>query len=138
MDDGLATVNHASGTTAGTVIHSPYQSRQYRSDIIDLSGAAASKLIYVPKRNGRVTRIAIIYTEASSADAGVAIVVKSDDATYTYASFTSHASQALYDVTEITIAASTVVGSTRPVIVTSAGGKVGTGEFSLIFECDED
>jgi hypothetical protein len=137
-DDQLATVNHASGTSAGTVVHSPYQSRQYRSDIMDLSGAASTKIIYIPKRNGRVTRIAVIYTEASSADAGVTITVKSDDATYTYASFTSHTSQALHDVQEITIASSTIVSSSRPVIVTSAGGKTGTGEVSVIFECDED
>lgn len=138
MDDGLAAVNHASGSSAGSVVHSPYQSRQYRSDIIDLSGAAVTKVIYVPKRNGRVTRIAVIYTEASSANAGITITVRSDDSTFTYASFTSHTSQALHDVQEITLASSTVVSSSRPVIVSSPGGKTGTGEISIIFECDED
>lgn len=136
-DDGLADVNHASGTGAGTIVYSPYQARQFHSEQIDLSGAAVDRLIYVPKRGGRVTRVAVIYAEASSADAGIEITVKSDDDNFTYATFTSHTSQAVWDVQEATLN-QTMITSARPIIVSSPGGKTGTGEIIIVLECSED
>lgn len=137
-DDGLANVTHATGSTATTITYSPYQARQLLSSpAIDLSGSAAQRLLYVPKRGGRVTRVAAIYSEATSSNTGVAVTVRSDDSVFTYATFTSHTSQALWDVQEITLSA-TAFTVNRPIIVDCAGGKTGTGEFIIALETTED
>ncbi len=110
---------------------------QAKSGILDLSGAAAKSVILVPAQSIVLTRIAVLYTEASSADAGVTVTVETDDGVTTYATFTSAISKSIFDVDEEAILIDKLVAG-KPVVATSAGGKTGTGEVQLILEYSLD
>lgn len=102
--------------------------------ILDLSGAAQSNVPILHSINA-VTLInaTLLYTEASSADAGVAVKIgKETDDDYYYTG-TSEVSKALWYEKDATLL-QTDVGAGDTVICSSAGGKAGTGEILVCIE----
>ncbi len=100
---------------------------------VDLSGAAAVVVALHCERACTLIKATILYTEASSADAGVAIKIgKETDDDYYYTG-TSEVSKALWYSKNVTLL-QTAVGAGDTVLFSSAGGKAGTGELMLILE----
>lgn len=132
LDDSITDITHASGTTATTKVNSISKPRKARSMAsLDLSGGVQNSLILVPSVTGRITGVKLIYTEASSADAGVTVTVKNTfDTIYTG---TSESSKAQFYVFNATLNRTTLYAN-DPLIFTTNGGKVGAGEIVVEVE----
>ena len=103
------------------------------SVVVDLSGAAAVLVALHAERAITLTKATLLYTEASSGDAGVAIKIgKETDDDY-YFIGTSEISKAQWYSLDV-ILLQTAVTSGDTVLLSSAGGKVGTGEIILILD----
>lgn len=102
--------------------------------VMDLSGAAvAGNVILHPTQACTLLSARVLYTEASSADAGVAIKIgKETDDDY-YFTGTSATSQSQWAETSLTLL-KTDVAAGDTVICSSAGGKTGTGEVLVCIE----
>jgi parallel beta-helix repeat protein len=100
---------------------------------VDLSGAAETLYLYHAPVDTHLARITLLYTEASSADAGVAIEVgKETDRNYYYTG-TSEVNKAQYYTLAVPrLKSDLVAGDTLTFY--SAGGKAGTGEIKLIVD----
>jgi hypothetical protein len=109
---------------------------QYRQSIeIDLSGAATTVfLANIPNRYGFLRSANIIYTEATSSDAGILIEVGYVGDTNYLASLTTSISQSLWDVDAMTIHNADIGSWAGPIIITSPGGKTGTGNIIIEIE----
>ncbi len=103
------------------------------SVVVDLSGAAAILVALHAERAITLTKATLLYSEASSGDAGIAIKIgKETDDDY-YFSGTSEVSKAQWYTKDVTLLQTEVaLGDT--VLFSSAGGKVGTGEIILILD----
>jgi hypothetical protein len=106
---------------------------QRTSTSVDLSGAATTLVCFHFEKYAKIRKAFLLYTEASSADAGVTIKIgKETDDDYYYTG-TSEASKAQWYTKEVTLLKRDVQkGDT--ILFTSAGGKTGTGEIMLILE----
>lgn len=104
------------------------------SAALDLSGAAVTNsFILHPTRPCNLVTVRLVYTEASSADAGVTITVgKESDADYYYTGTSEASKDQWYEATLTPLQRTIVVGDT--LICGSAGGKVGTGEIVVCAE----
>jgi len=102
--------------------------------IIDLSGGAVSGIpILHTSRALTLLKAIILYTELSSADAGVTITIGKEASSAYYYTGTSEISKAQWYELDVTLLATDVaVGDT--VICGCAGGKVGTGEVLIFLE----
>ncbi len=104
------------------------------SAVIDLSGAAVAQTVMEHfTRAAKIERINILYTEASSADAGVALKVgkeSDDDAYYTGTSATSQLLWAESNVTPL----ATMINAGDTLTYLCAGGKTGTGNIVITVE----
>lgn len=102
--------------------------------IMDLSGGAVSNIIILhTSRALTLLKAIILYTEASSADAGVTITIgKESDNDYYYTG-ASEISQAQWYEKDVTLLA-TDVAAGDTVICGTAGGKTGTGEVLIVIE----
>jgi hypothetical protein len=100
---------------------------------IDLSGAAETLIVFHTEREATITNAYFLYTEATSADAGITIKIgKEEDDDYYYTG-TSEVSKSQWDTDSITLLKRDIAqGDT--VLFYSAGGKSGTGEIMLIIE----
>jgi len=102
--------------------------------VIDLSGGAVSSIpILHTSRACTLLKAIILYTEASSADAGVTITIGKEASSAYYYTGASEISQALWYEKEVTLLA-TDIAAGDTVICGSAGGKVGTGEVLIFIE----
>lgn len=101
---------------------------------IDLSGAAVTHFFNVPNRYGSLITAKLIYTEASSADAGILIEVGHPSDTNFLAELTSEVSKAINTVSSMTLNDSRIGAYNQPIVVTSPGGKTGTGEVIVVLE----
>ncbi len=129
-------INHASGSTATTKVYRGGVNKIV-SPIIDLSGAAVDHVLCVPENAGRVVRIADVYTEASSADAGINIQIEAGDGSPGYLNETSRTSAAQWNVAEKTLS-TTLINAGEPIVIKSAGSKTGAGEVQYVFEWVDD
>jgi hypothetical protein len=102
---------------------------------IDLSGAAVSHAVIFPTIDMRLRAATIGYTEASSADAGVAVRVGTYANNTYFASATSAVSQAQGTQTAMTLTKTDIRAGT-PIVVSCAGGKTGAGELQVSLEYD--
>lgn len=105
---------------------------------LDLSGSAATEIVFVADRAYTLTAANLCYTEASSADAGVNItvgklIVGTDDPDFFVVAVATETSQEAGYRKALTLA-QTVIAEGDIVTVTSAGGKTGTGEVILQLE----
>ena len=102
--------------------------------IIDLSGGAVSSVaILHTSRACTLLKAIILYTEASSADAGVTITIGKESSSAYYYTGASEASKALWYELDVTLLA-TDIAAGDTVICGSAGGKTGTGEVLVCLE----
>ena len=102
---------------------------------LDLSGGAQADVIILhSERAATLTKATALYTEASSADAGVNISVgKEGSAAYYVAAHASETDKAAWYTKDLTLAQTAIaVGDT--VTCGSAGAKVGTGEIIVVIE----
>jgi len=135
-DGSFTTINHASGVSAASKAinyTSPHTAFAYKS--IDLSAAAQDASIIPIIANGRITAIRLIYTEASSADAGVNVTIANalSAPTVTWLSTTSEISKAKF-YTFIATLGATALNTAWPVYVYTPGLKTGTGEILAVIE----
>lgn len=100
---------------------------------LDLSGAATDSVLFLAEENYYILGISILYVEASSADAGVAIRVGNGASPSSYLSTTSVTGQSLGAVDDFINTTGTNSFGTRVLAqddfltAGTAGGKVGTG-----------
>lgn len=132
LDNTLNAITHLGGSTATTKVFSPTSPRIAVANApINLSGSQQDILIMFPSVSGRITNIKLIYTQASSADAGVTLTVKQGSTTFY--SGTSQVSEAQW-YTYIPSLSYTQFNSSNPIIVSCAGGKVGNGQILVSIE----
>lgn len=100
---------------------------------VDLSGAAVNQYLLHPETACSLVQAYLLYTEASSADAGITLKIgKESDDDYYYTG-TSETGKAQYYTKTLTLLAQDVAAGDT-VIFNSAGGKTGTGEVVLVLE----
>lgn len=100
---------------------------------VDLSGAAAVVYLLHASRAMTLYKAIITYTEASSVDAGILLKIgKESDDDYYYTG-TSEVSKAQWYERDTTLLQTDVTAGDT-VYLTSAGGKVGTGEIIVTLE----
>ena len=104
--------------------------------VLDLSGAAQSNVVILhTTRNLTLLKLTALYTEASSADAGVSIKVgKESDDDYFYTG-TSAVSKAQWYEDDLTLL-QTDLSAGDTLICSCAGGKAGTGEILFCIEAE--
>ena len=133
LDNTLSQVSHLAGSGATSKVYSLCSPRIAVATVkLDLSGTAQEVVILPQSNTGRITKIKLLYTEASSTDVGVAIAIKSVDNFFTYYSGTSEVSKAKWYEFIPTLA--TTYLNSSPIIATTVGGKVGTGEVLICVE----
>jgi parallel beta-helix repeat protein len=114
---------------AGTSTEYPIVKRCATS--VDLSGAASTLVVFHPESAHYLIRATLLYTEASSADAGITVEIgKETDRDYYYTGTTEVNKAQWYTNTVTLLQDDVAAGDT--VTFYSAGGKVGTGEIILI------
>jgi hypothetical protein len=100
---------------------------------LDLSGAAATEICLHVETHINLLKATILYTEASSADAGVNIKIgKESDDDYFYTG-TSEASKAQWYSSDVTLLQKWLYAGDT-LLFSTVGGKSGTGEVLLIVE----
>jgi hypothetical protein len=114
------------------------KAKQARTAIaVDLSGAATTLVALHSETKALLTRATLLYTEASSADAGITIKIgKETDDDYYYTGTTETGESQWYTKTVTLLAKDIAAGDT--VLFYSAGSKVGTGEIILILDYLDD
>ena len=106
---------------------------------LDLSGAATTLIVHHSEQPLRLMRACFLYTEASSADAGVGISIGNEGATNAFLAKTSEINKAqyyakVYESDGAGLAtASLATGDT--ITCTTAGGKADTGEVWVTVDC---
>src|SRR3990167_2680077 len=100
----------------------------------DLSGAAVTLVcLHTGGRKVEIINAYLLYTEASSADAGITVQIGKESDTDYYYTGTSEVSKAQWYEKEVVLLKRDLdIGDT--ILFTSAGSKVGTGEIMLIIE----
>src|SRR3990167_10811026 len=99
----------------------------------DLSGSAVTLVVLHTEKNITIERAWLLYTEASSADAGITVEIgKESDRDYFYVG-TSEISKAIWYTNEVTLLKKDLlVGDTLTFY--SPGGKTGTGEIICVIQ----
>lgn len=102
---------------------------------LDLSGAAKTSIAFVADRAYTINYAYLVYTEVSSADAGVNIkvgklIVGTDDDGYFVAAVATEVSKEAGYRKSLTLL-QTAVAAGDVITINSAGGKTGTGEVIL-------
>jgi len=102
--------------------------------VLDLSGAAQSSVVILHAPQALTLKsIVLLYTEASSGDAGVAVTIgKETDADYYYTGTSEISKSAWYEKSVTLLKTDIAAGDT--VICGHAGSKVGTGEILVCIE----
>lgn len=100
---------------------------------VDLSGAAATLICLHTELSVELVRAFFLYTEASSADAGITIKIGNEaDDDYFYTGTTEVSKSQWYSADLTLLKKDLTAGDT--VILSSAGSKTGTGEIMLVIE----
>lgn len=105
--------------------------------VLDLSGAAQADVVVLHAPTAMtLLKVTLVYTEASSADAGVTVEVgKETDANYYYTG-TSEVSKAKWYEKDVTLL-QTDIAAGDTIICGHAGSKTGTGEILVCIEYEE-
>lgn len=99
----------------------------------DLSGAAETLIVFHAERAATLERATLLYTEGSSADAGITVEIgKESDRDYYYTGTTETGKAQWYSTDVDLLKQDIEAGDT--VTFYSAGGKVGTGEIMCVIE----
>lgn len=123
--------------TARTYIHRGDNQRVHHAHAyakLDLSGAAQAEVpILFASQECEMLKVSLLYTEASSADAGVAVKVGTETDDDEYYTGTSEVSKAKWYTLDVTLLG-TVIPAGETVVCSNAGGKTGTGEILVCIE----
>lgn len=104
-----------------------------KSVSLDLSASASLAVVLHCEKVCTLIKATLLYSEATSSDAGVSIKIgKETDDSYYYTG-TSEISKALWYSKDVTLL-QTDLAAGNTVIISTAGGKVGTGEIMLVLE----
>jgi len=121
-------IRNISGTSIANLDSTAIGDFTVISSLFDLSGAAGTEVVFVPVQDCYILSCVLVYEEATSADAGVALKVGTSANDDRFFSITSHVSQSAYAVRND---AGTISNRTAlkgiPVVVSNAGSKTGTG-----------
>jgi hypothetical protein len=103
--------------------------------VFDLSASAAGEMVLLhPTNDVYINNVYIIYTEATSADAGKLITIGKTKGGAEYMTYTSLVSQAINTKTTLDegeLVTATVPAGT-PIWIAHEGGKTGTGECFVV------
>ena len=110
----------------------------YYSDEIDLSGAAFNMPVPLPQtpKYSFYNKVKIVYTEASSADAGVTIGLGDGTTVTKYATGTTEISKGVGSETTLTLNRRGRLDINTTPFFYCAAGKVGAGKVKIMFEYD--
>jgi hypothetical protein len=100
---------------------------------VDLSGAAATLVAFHTEKKAEILRAYLLYTEASSADAGITVEVGKESDRDFYYTGASETEKAIWYTKELTLL-NKVIPAGDTVTFYSPGSKVGTGEIMLVLE----
>lgn len=107
--------------------------KAFNRTVFDLSEATAYEMVLInADASIRINNIYIVWTEGSSADAGIAINIGATATGSDYFTTTSSASKSAGDVETIS-AESVVVPKGTPIYINHDGGKGGAGNCFVIF-----
>lgn len=113
--------------------HNSYDGIARTAVAADLSGGAVTLVCLHPEQNLHLARAILLYTEASSADAGITVEIgKESDRDYYYTG-ASEINKALWYTKEVTLLKNDVAAGDT-VTFYSPGAKAGIGEIILILE----
>jgi hypothetical protein len=107
--------------------------QQATSDSVDLSGAAVAVPILTTNRPVHLLQAGFLYDEASSADAGTTLEIGDPTDADKFFTGTSETSRSLWDLRNQTLLANSH-SSGVPLLLTSAGGKTGTGQVRAVVD----
>ena len=102
--------------------------------MIDLSGSGVTHLLIPKTTTGRLVSAKIIYTEASSADAGITITIGASNSVALHFTGTTVVSQSQWTTTALTVLDNRIGFFDDDLVVVSAGGKTGAGEIQIAIE----
>jgi len=106
--------------------------------VLDLSGAAQAEVVqFYSVVALTVTKVVLVYVEASSADAGVAVSVGKNASAAWFYTGNSEISKSLYYSKEVTLAHAALAAG-EYITLSNAGGKVGTGNIQVHIEFTVD
>lgn len=125
-------VTHTAGSNAQTRVFNVKAPRTIQTIPLTLNGTAQEIMALRYQNGGRLIAARLIYSEATSADAGVQITLKNGANTVTYFDVVSEVSKAKWSVVDIPLLATII--TTSPIIFSTPGGKVGTGKVILELE----
>jgi hypothetical protein len=111
----------------------------YISDIIDLSGAAVNDPVAIPNtpKYSFIHKVRILYTEATSADAGITVGLGDGGASPTkWATGTTEVSKAIGNELLLTLNRRGRLDPNTVPYFYSAGGKTGAGSIRIVIEYD--
>lgn len=101
---------------------------------LDLSGAAQSNIVvFHTETSATLTKVSLLYTEASSGDAGVTVTVGKEGSAAYYYTGTSEINKSQWYTKDVTLL-QTDVPAGGSVICGNAGSKTGTGEIIVVAE----
>lgn len=107
--------------------------KTFRSNSITLAGPAISESLYTAETDTTLRAARVIFDEASSADAGVAVRIGKIGSTSYFGSYTSGASKAAGAVVNLNLSASTLRAE-ETLLIECDGGKTGAGAISIQIE----
>lgn len=117
-------------------VMSPAQTKRLTmSTALDLSGAAVvgRPILHTEAHSLKIHKVALLYTEASSADAGVTVTVGNESSASAFYTGTSLVSRSLWHTTDVNLL-STALAAGNTLVCGSAGGKTGAGEIMVCVE----
>ena len=101
------------------------------SQEFDLSAAASTEIKLLTNKDWWIREIKVQYTEATSADAGVALNIGNASSATAYGTVTTEISKSLYAITTVT-PLSYYIPSGTTLLLACAGGKTGAGNAKVI------
>ena len=116
--------------------HNIYDGKERTATSVDLSGGADILVVFQSEEPRFIPRATVVYTEASSGDAGITIEIGKANGTTDrdyYYTGTTAVSQAQWTNTQLTLLKNDVAAGDT-VTFYSAGGKTGTGEIMLVLD----
>jgi len=129
----------AGAVVAGSKRATPARTQHFTGQtVLDLSGAAQVEVVqFYSVVALTVTKVVLVYVEASSADAGVAVSVGKNASAAWFYTGNSEISKSLYYSKEVTLAHAALAAG-EYITLSNAGGKVGTGNIQVHIEFTVD
>ncbi|MBX9954139.1 hypothetical protein H7T43_04325 [Peribacillus simplex] len=132
LSNNFNDVTHANGSAAISKVFNTTAPRIIQTLPLTLNGDQQEQLALRYENGGRLVAARLIYTEATSSDSGVKVLLKSADNLITYFETVSEASKVKWSITDLTLSRTIITKS--PIIFSTVGGKKGAGKVVLELE----